>query len=72
MDDGWGAGKPNWYKSTYSANQGECVEVAENLGDPVLVRDTKDRTHSVVLRVPRSAWISFLAGVSAGEFDQHQ
>jgi hypothetical protein len=32
----------SWHKSTFSGSSGSCVEVAE-LGETVLVRDTKDR-----------------------------
>jgi formylmethanofuran dehydrogenase subunit D len=58
-----------WHKSTYSGQTGDCVDVAENLGDVVLVRDTKD-SDGLMLAVPRSAWASFLAEAKAGTFDR--
>ncbi|MCI4062286.1 DUF397 domain-containing protein [Micromonospora sp. R77] len=31
-----------WRKSSYSGNEGNCVEVADNLPNVVCVRDSKD------------------------------
>jgi hypothetical protein len=48
----------NWRKSTYSGNGGgECIETASVAGS-VLVRDTKDRTGSM-LRFSPGAWRRF-------------
>ncbi|MEU9418558.1 DUF397 domain-containing protein [Streptomyces sp. NPDC048272] len=33
--------EPHWYKSSYSSNGGQCIEVATALG-AVLVRDSKN------------------------------
>jgi hypothetical protein len=44
-----------WIKSSYSST-GNCLEVAT--GDQVLVRDTQDRSGSVLEFSP-SAWIRF-------------
>ncbi|MFF8566398.1 DUF397 domain-containing protein [Streptomyces albidoflavus] len=57
-----------WYKSSYSANGGDCVEVATNLVAPhgiVPVRDSKVQS-GPVLTVPATAFSSFVAGVKAG------
>jgi Domain of unknown function (DUF397) len=52
----------SWRKSSYSgANGGECVEVATT-ADTVLVRDSKNRTASV-LSVSASAWRAFVSAV---------
>ncbi|MBQ0992114.1 DUF397 domain-containing protein [Micromonospora sp. PSH03] len=49
-----------WHKSTRSgSNGGSCVEVADNLPDVVLVRDTKDRDGGVLLFNPQT-WQSFV------------
>ncbi len=48
-----------WVKSTRSANNGQCVEVARNLTDVVGVRDSKD-PHGPALLLPRAAWTTFL------------
>lgn len=47
-----------WRKSSRSAQQGNCVEVAD-LGVVVGVRDTKDRA-SGVLSVTKTEWAGFL------------
>jgi hypothetical protein len=73
-----------WFKSTFSAQNGGCVEVAfksstfseqvncvevsRPVANQVLVRDTKDRT-----KAPHSytdqEWRAFIDGAKAGEFD---
>jgi len=55
--------RPNWRKSTYSgSNGGACVEVADNLPDRVLVRDSKD-PHGPILTFSPKAWAAFTANV---------
>ncbi|MFF2061381.1 DUF397 domain-containing protein [Streptomyces sp. NPDC058200] len=61
---------PRWFKSSYSNNGGNCIEVAVNLvvsRDVVPVRDSKNTT-GPVLTCPAGAFSSFVAGVKAGEF----
>ncbi|MEU7642084.1 DUF397 domain-containing protein [Streptomyces sp. NPDC039016] len=61
---------PRWFKSSYSANGGQCIEVAANLvvtRGVVPVRDSKD-TSRPVLTFPADAFSAFVASVSAGEF----
>ncbi|WP_328471713.1 DUF397 domain-containing protein [Streptomyces sp. NBC_00448] len=61
---------PRWFKSSYSSNGGNCVEVAANLAASrgvVPVRDSKD-PGGPVLAFPADAFASFVAGVKAGEF----
>jgi Domain of unknown function (DUF397) len=55
-----------WRKSTYSANNG-CVEVAFVDDGEVAVRDSKDRSGSVLI-FQRHEWAAFVRGVRAGEF----
>ena len=50
---------PHWRKSIRSANEGNCVEVADNLPDVVLVRDSKDRS-GPTLAFRTDAWRSFV------------
>ncbi|MGW2279335.1 DUF397 domain-containing protein [Streptomyces sp. NPDC001770] len=60
----------HWFKSSYSANGGQCVEVATNLAaahGTVPVRDSKD-TSSPVLGLSTGSFGAFVAGVKAGEF----
>ncbi|WP_017588117.1 DUF397 domain-containing protein [Nocardiopsis ganjiahuensis] len=46
-----------WFKSSYSTNGGDCVEVAE--GHNVLIRDTKHRQHGH-LSFDHQAWAHLL------------
>lgn len=56
-----------WRKSTRSGNQGDCVEVADNLPGVVAVRDSKDPSGAVLTFTP-SEWKAFVEGVRDGEF----
>ncbi|MEO3776785.1 DUF397 domain-containing protein [Micromonospora sp. B11E3] len=56
---------PRWRKSTWSANEGNCVEVAGNVPGVVLVRDSKDRSGPVLTFRP-DAWRRFV-GLATGE-----
>ncbi|OKK20009.1 MULTISPECIES: DUF397 domain-containing protein [unclassified Streptomyces] len=61
---------PRWFKSSYSGNGGQCVEVATNLvasRGVVPVRDSKSPA-GPVLNVAVGSFASFVAGVTAGEF----
>ncbi|GAA2335070.1 DUF397 domain-containing protein [Streptomyces cuspidosporus] len=61
---------PRWFKSSYSNNGGDCVEVAANLVASrgiVPVRDSKE-PHGPALVFESSAWSSFVAAVKGGEF----
>jgi hypothetical protein len=57
-----------WRRSSPCANSG-CVEVARR-GDKIAVRDSKIND-SPVLSYTSDEWGAFVAGVKAGEFDQH-
>ncbi|MET9978659.1 DUF397 domain-containing protein [Streptomyces microflavus] len=62
---------PRWFKSSYSANGGNCIEVAVNLVASrgiVPVRDSKN-VDGPVLDVRTAAFSAFVAGVQAGKFD---
>ncbi|WP_445408006.1 DUF397 domain-containing protein [Streptomyces albidoflavus] len=60
----------HWFKSSYSADGGQCVEVAADLvasHGMVPVRDSKIQSGSV-LALPVSSFSAFVAGVKAGDF----
>ncbi|OKK18739.1 DUF397 domain-containing protein [Streptomyces sp. NBC_00341] len=59
-----------WFKSSYSSNGGQCVEIAANLAVSrgiVPVRDSKD-LRGPVLGIPAYAFTAFVVGVKAGDF----
>ncbi|MGW2182026.1 DUF397 domain-containing protein [Streptomyces sp. NPDC001732] len=61
---------PRWFKSSYSDNGGQCIEVAANLVAPhgvVPVRDSKN-PGGPVLNTSPTAFATFVTGVKAGEF----
>ncbi|MEU6023184.1 DUF397 domain-containing protein [Micromonospora sp. NPDC047134] len=55
-----------WRKATYSSDQGNCVEVADDLGGVVGVRDSKDTTGPVLLFAP-TQWRSFVETIKADD-----
>ncbi|MFD7383642.1 MULTISPECIES: DUF397 domain-containing protein [Streptomyces] len=62
---------PRWFKSSYSNNGGNCIEVAVNLAATrgiVPVRDSKV-VGGPVVAVPVTAFAAFVAGVRGGTFD---
>ncbi|MFE6778240.1 DUF397 domain-containing protein [Streptomyces sp. NPDC057702] len=63
------APSPQWLTSSYSANGGQCVEVATNLAphDTIPVRDSKN-PGGPTLAFSTPAWTAFIAGVKAGDF----
>ena len=51
-----------WHKSSYSGQDGNCVEVAHNLPGFVAVRDSKE-SNGAKLVVSREAWRAFIRSV---------
>jgi len=58
--------RPAWRKSSYSAYNGNCVEVAGLGNGLVAVRDTKDARRGPTLVFGPEAWGSFLSAVKNG------
>ncbi|MFF1479631.1 DUF397 domain-containing protein [Streptomyces sp. NPDC058301] len=61
---------PHWFKSSYSNNGGNCVEIAANLvvtSGIVPVRDSK-APNGPLLNFPADAFSSFVASLKTGEF----
>lgn len=58
----------HWFKSSRSASNGACVEVACTVAW-VAVRDSKD-PNGPVLRFGTEAWQGFIEGVRSGTFDR--
>ncbi|MFE1749137.1 DUF397 domain-containing protein [Streptomyces anandii] len=57
----------HWRKSSFSADTGSCIEVAEQDGW-IFLREGDDP--DVVVRTTRRKLRAFLEGVKAGEFDR--
>jgi hypothetical protein len=57
-----------WQKSSRSASQGNCVEIAANLPGVIAVRDSKDPDGLQLIFTP-AQWDAFIAAVRSGEFD---
>jgi hypothetical protein len=55
--------KGKWRKSSYSGDQGNCLEAADH-DSRVLIRDTKDRT-GPTLRFTPDTWRRFAKQVKA-------
>ncbi|MFJ9842358.1 DUF397 domain-containing protein [Kitasatospora sp. NPDC101155] len=64
MDDLTGAA---WRTSSYSVQEGQCVEVADGFLDRVPVRDSKD-PDGPALVFAADAWSAFVSAVRSGEF----
>jgi hypothetical protein len=60
---------PQWFKSSLSFSNGNCVEVASLNGGEIGVRDSKD-PEGPVLRFTHDEWHAFIGGVRGGEFDR--
>lgn len=59
-----------WRTSSYTASNGNCVEVAEITAPRLIaVRDTKDRSLPAA-RVRPAAWSAFTHAAKTGAFDQ--
>ncbi|MDQ7907760.1 DUF397 domain-containing protein [Phytohabitans sp. ZYX-F-186] len=58
----------NWRKSTRSAGNGQCVEVAA-MSEGIAMRDSKD-PEGPVLRFRAATWRDFVGSLRAGEFDR--
>ena len=61
---------PRWFKSSYSNNGGQCIEIAANLvasRGVVPVRDSKD-PNGPALVFSADGWSSFVSAVQREEF----
>ena len=57
-----------WVKSSLSFANGNCVEVSDQPGGAIGVRNSRD-SEGAVLRFTPDEWHAFLGGVRKGEFD---
>jgi Domain of unknown function (DUF397) len=56
--------RAEWQKSSYSSQDGNCVEVARNLPGLVAIRDSKEPDEARLV-VSREAWQVFIRTVRA-------
>ncbi|MEU6830189.1 DUF397 domain-containing protein [Nocardia beijingensis] len=61
----------NWFKSSYSSAEKDCVEVAFLREGGIGVRDSKNPTGPALVFWP-SDWDSFTARITSGELDLSQ
>lgn len=59
-----------WTKSSFSWQNGNCVEVARLSAEVIKVRDSVN-PDGTILRFGPAAWTTFVGGVCRGEFDRH-
>jgi hypothetical protein len=57
--------RAEWHKSSYSSQDGNCVEVATNLPGTVAIRDSK-APEGPGLLIPAAEWRAFVRGLKAG------
>ena len=57
-----------WVKSSLSFALGNCVEVSDEPGGGIGVRNSRDPQGPVLMFTP-AEWTAFLGGVRRGEFD---
>lgn len=57
--------QPQWRKSTRSGQYNNCVEVADNVPNVQLIRDSKLGDASPILNVSPTAYASFIQAVKA-------
>jgi len=59
-----------WFKSSYSGDQGACVEIAHTPAG-VVVRDSKqnDQPGQQIFQFTGAEWQAFVDGARNGEFD---
>ncbi|MEU2014107.1 DUF397 domain-containing protein [Nocardia sp. NPDC019302] len=60
-----------WFKSSYSGTQADCVEVAFSVGDQVGVRDSKNPSGPALV-FGTNEWDAFTAAVRSGKFASQQ
>lgn len=58
-----------WRKSSFSDNDGNCVEIAQAGNGSTVVRDSKD-PNGPILAFDPSSWLAFTHDLRTGRFDR--
>ncbi|MDT3396207.1 DUF397 domain-containing protein [Streptomyces sp. B1866] len=58
-----------WFKSSYSAQNGNCLEARHRADGALDLRDSKNPS-GPVMTVCGPEWAAFVSGVRAGRFDR--
>ncbi|MBV2156722.1 DUF397 domain-containing protein [Kitasatospora sp. SUK 42] len=66
IDTGMDLSRATWRKSSFSADQGNCIEVADGFAGIVPVRDSKDPSGPALV-FPTDAWTAFVTAIRTGE-----
>ncbi|MGK4584147.1 DUF397 domain-containing protein [Kitasatospora sp. HPMI-4] len=59
----------SWFKSSYSGNGGQCIEIAPGYTGVIPVRDSKEPEGPAPV-FSADAFAAFVAGVKSGEFGE--
>jgi hypothetical protein len=62
------ANQSGWFKSSYSAQNGDCVEARRRADGGLDVRDSKDSSNPVIA-VTAHHWAAFATAVKEGAFE---
>ncbi|HEY5990889.1 MAG TPA: DUF397 domain-containing protein [Streptosporangiaceae bacterium] len=65
----YGLSRTAWRRSSYSGQDGNCLEVARDLPGVVAVRDSKDRA-GPALTFTVGQWLTFTAWIKADQSGQ--
>ena len=60
--------RADWHTSSYSGQDGNCVEIATNLPGTVAIRDSKN-PDGPTLMISVAEWRAFISGVRDRQFD---
>ncbi|WP_052850520.1 DUF397 domain-containing protein [Streptomyces avicenniae] len=57
-----------WHRSSYSGQNGECVEARHRAHDGIDLRDSK-HNHGPIITIDTHSWTTFTTALQNGAFD---